>query len=78
MKTETRVTSKGQVTIPGELRKKAGISEGTVLAWQIQNNALVARPVKGKTNTLQKHIRARAGTWDGDLSAVELLKRTRP
>lgn len=78
MKTETRVTSKGQVTIPGELRKKAGISEGTVLAWQIRNSALVARPVRGKTNTLQKHIRARAGTWDGDLSGVELLKRTRP
>ena len=78
MKTETRVTSKGQVTIPGALRKQAGISEGTVLTWQIRNNALVARPVMGKTNALQKHIRARAGTWDGDLSGVELLKRTRP
>jgi len=78
VKTETRVTSKGQVTIPGELRKQAGISEGTMLTWQIRNNALVARPVKGKSNALQKHIRARAGTWDGDLSGVELLKRTRP
>jgi len=78
VKTETRVTSKGQVTIPGELRKQAGISEGTMLTWQIRNNALVARPVKGKSNALQKHSRARAGTWDGDLSGVELLKRTRP
>jgi predicted transcriptional regulator len=24
------------------------------------------------------HLRARAGTWDGDLSAAELLHRTRP
>ena len=78
MKTETRVTSKGQVTIPGELRKQAGISEGTILTWQIRNSALVARPVKGKTNAPQKHIQARAGTWDGDLSGVGLLKRTRP
>lgn len=78
MKTETRVTSKGQVTIPGELRKQAGISEGTILTWQIRNSTLVARPVKGKANALQRHIRARAGTWDGKISGVELLKRTRP
>ncbi|MEJ0090981.1 MAG: hypothetical protein WDM80_14715 [Limisphaerales bacterium] len=24
------------------------------------------------------HIRARAGTWDGDISGEELLRRTRP
>ena len=29
-------------------------------------------------NAMQEHIRARAGTWDGRLSGVELLKRTRP
>jgi bifunctional DNA-binding transcriptional regulator/antitoxin component of YhaV-PrlF toxin-antitoxin module len=78
VKTETRVTSKGQTTIPGQLRKQAGISEGTILTWQIRNNALVARPLKDKSNAMQQHIRARAGTWRGKLSGVELLKRTRP
>lgn len=78
MKTETRVTSKGQTTIPGQLRKQAGISEGTILTWQIRNNVLVARPLKDKSNAMQQHIRARAGTWRGKLSGVELLKRTRP
>lgn len=24
------------------------------------------------------HLRARAGTWDGEVSGVELLRRTRP
>jgi hypothetical protein len=34
---------------------------------------------KGSTrNAMQEHIRARAGTWDSDLSGKELLRRTRP
>jgi bifunctional DNA-binding transcriptional regulator/antitoxin component of YhaV-PrlF toxin-antitoxin module len=78
VKTETRVTSKGQTTIPGKLRKQAGISEGTVLTWRFVNNALVVRPLKTKANAMQKQIRKRAGTWDGKVSGVELLKRTRP
>jgi len=27
---------------------------------------------------MQRHIDARAGTWDGDISGAELLRRTRP
>jgi len=29
-------------------------------------------------NAIVEHIRARAGTWDGEISGVELLRRTRP
>jgi hypothetical protein len=29
-------------------------------------------------NAIVEHIRARAGTWDGDISGEELLRRTRP
>jgi len=28
-------------------------------------------------NAMVEHIRARAGTWDGDISGEELLRRTR-
>jgi len=28
-------------------------------------------------NAMVEHIRSRAGTWDGDISGEELLKRTR-
>jgi predicted transcriptional regulator len=31
-----------------------------------------------KLNAMQEHINARAGTWDGDISGEELLRRTRP
>ena len=29
-------------------------------------------------NAIVEHIRARAGTWDSDISGAELLRRTRP
>ena len=39
----------------------------------------VAEPEKReKLNAMQRHILARAGTWDGDISGEELLKLTRP
>jgi predicted transcriptional regulator len=31
-----------------------------------------------RANAMQDHIAARAGTWDGYCSGVELLRRTRP
>jgi hypothetical protein len=33
---------------------------------------------RAKGNAVVAHIKARAGSWDGRLSGVELLKRTRP
>jgi len=35
---------------------------------------------KGTTarNSMQEHVRARAGTWNGHCSGKELLRRTRP
>jgi bifunctional DNA-binding transcriptional regulator/antitoxin component of YhaV-PrlF toxin-antitoxin module len=78
MKTETRVTSKGTTAIPHELRKLAGISAGTILAWELRDNGVLAVPKAGRPNAMQRHIRARAGVWRGRISGVGLLKRTRP
>ncbi len=36
------------------------------------------RDDKTARNAMVEHIRARAGTWDGDISGEELLRRTRP
>jgi hypothetical protein len=29
-------------------------------------------------NAIVEHLRSRAGTWDGDISGQELLRKTRP
>ena len=78
MKTETKVTSKGTTTIPEALRRRAGITTGTLLSWELRGDGVFARPKAGAANAMQRHIRARAGAWKGKISGVELLKRTRP
>jgi bifunctional DNA-binding transcriptional regulator/antitoxin component of YhaV-PrlF toxin-antitoxin module len=78
MQIETKVTSKGTTTIPEELRKRAGISAGTVLTWEFRDNGVFARRKAGAPNAMQKHIQLRAGAWRGKISGVELLRRTRP
>ena len=78
MKSETKVTSKGTTTIPEGLRKLAGINRGAILIWEFRDQGVFARPKIGVPNAMQRHIRARAGAWKGQISGVELLKRTRP
>lgn len=41
---QSTVTSKGQTTIPKELRDAMGIKEGTPLRWKLENGVLTVRP----------------------------------
>lgn len=47
---QSTVTSKGQTTIPKELRDALGIKEGTPLRWKLENGLLSVRP---KTRRLE-------------------------
>lgn len=75
---DTVVTEKGTTTIPQEIRRALGIAPGTVLEWSVRGDALQARKKPGVLNELQRRIRERAGSWDGQVSGKELLRRTRP
>ena len=75
---ETIVTQKGTTTIPEEIRRSCGIEKGAVLVWTLNDGVIEARKKESALNAAQRHILARAGTWDGDISGVELLKKTRP
>jgi bifunctional DNA-binding transcriptional regulator/antitoxin component of YhaV-PrlF toxin-antitoxin module len=75
---ETVVTQKGTTTIPEQIRRTCGIEPGAVLVWSLRDGVIEARKKPGSLNAVQRHIRDRAGTWDGKISAVELLKKTRP
>jgi antitoxin PrlF len=41
---QSTVTSKGQTTIPKEVRDALGIKEGTPLRWKLENGVLTVRP----------------------------------
>ena len=79
MDEETVITSKGTSTIPLAIRRKVGLGTGTVVTWTLEDEGrIVVRKKPGGLNEAQRHIRARAGQWDGALSGAELLRRTRP
>lgn len=70
MTEEVVVTRRGQTTIPIEIRKKLGITEGTILRVTLKNNEIILRKVKSTFDL--------AGT--GKLStkeAIRLLDRMR-
>ena len=50
---QSMVTSKGQTTIPKELRDVLGIREGTPLRWKLENGVLTVRP---KTRRLEDFV----------------------
>jgi len=50
---QSTVTSKGQTTIPKEVRDALGIKEGTPLRWKLQNGVLTVRP---KTKRLEDFV----------------------
>jgi AbrB family looped-hinge helix DNA binding protein len=50
---QSTVTSKGQTTIPKEVRDALGIKEGTPLRWKLENGVLTVRP---KTKRLEDFV----------------------
>ena len=43
--TSARVTSKGQLVIPAEIRRRHGIHKGTTVAFEDRGDEIVLRPV---------------------------------
>ena len=67
------------IRIPAPLARefKAKTSPSAVLRRAAADYVRQTKLGRG-LNTLQEHIMARAGTWDGYCSGEELLRRTRP
>jgi antitoxin PrlF len=52
------VSSKGQVTIPLEIRNRLGIKEGDRLEFVIEGEKTVLRPARGNPNPFAKYVGA--------------------
>ena len=72
--TRVRVTQKGQVTIPLEVRRALGISPGTEVRFEL--DAGTARLVPDRDQAATEIARIR-GAGDVDLSTDEILALTR-
>lgn len=69
-----RVTQKGQVTIPLEIRRALGIRAGSEVQFQLDEDG--ARLVVGRQRVAREIARMR-GAGDVDLSTEEILALTR-
>lgn len=80
-----RVTSKGQVTIPRDLRQLAGIEPNSEVIFSIENGKLVvapkatphAMPERQRLDRLTAALDRLEGTGDQTLDADALMSMTR-
>ncbi|MEI1249203.1 AbrB/MazE/SpoVT family DNA-binding domain-containing protein [Rhizobium aouanii] len=80
-----RVTSKGQVTIPRDLRELVGIEANSEVIFSIEGGKLVLSPKNGKQeiedrgrlDRFMQTIRRLEGTGDQEIDAEDLMSMTR-
>jgi len=72
-----RITSKGQVTIPVEIREKLGLFPNSEVDFDVDGNAVRIRKARGRTGrgrSLVAHLRGRGSIR---MSTDEILALTR-
>ena len=72
-----RVTSKGQVTIPQEIREATGIVPSTEVEFEITKGGILMRKVKGKQAFGNRLIEQMRGRSDKKMTTDEIMALTR-
>ena len=79
---EIRISSKGQITLPVEARRKLGIKTGDVLKVRLTEEGLVVLPGKARLNNdlagALKVLRETSGIWKGmEETGEDFVRRLR-
>lgn len=74
-----RLTSKGQVTIPQNIREQAGLKPYDEVEFEFRNKQIIVKPVRRTTTPAQEAIALLRGSANSEmaLSADEWLEMTR-
>jgi len=72
-----RITSKGQVTIPQELREKAGLLPHAEVEFELDGDSVRIRKARKSTRRGDALISRMRGTGSGRLSTDEIMALTR-
>ncbi|MEM1334608.1 MAG: AbrB/MazE/SpoVT family DNA-binding domain-containing protein [Actinomycetota bacterium] len=72
-----RVTEKGQVTIPKELRDELCIGAGTEVEFELQNDVLVVRKSRTAPSRGRLVVERLTGRGDVDRTTDEIMALTR-
>jgi AbrB family looped-hinge helix DNA binding protein len=77
MKLETTVSSKGQVTVPIDIRKRLGVKGGDRLRFVVKEGDVVLRPARSDANPFEKFIGALSPGGQPDGTAVAWVRNMR-
>jgi antitoxin PrlF len=72
-----RITSKGQVTIPIEVREKLGLLPETEVQFEIEGNVVRLRKVDGRSRRSRKLIVHLRGKGTVKMTTDEIMSLTR-
>ena len=61
MKSAATLTSKGQLTIPAEIRKRLGLQQGDRVEFAMEDGETIIRPAKRTDNPFAKYRGALSG-----------------
>ena len=72
-----RVTSKGQVTIPKEIRRKLGISSYSEVEFVVEGNTVILRPAQDAPARGKRVVESLRGRATVKMTTDEIMALTR-
>jgi AbrB family looped-hinge helix DNA binding protein len=72
-----RVTSKGQVTIPRDIRRKMGIDSHSEVEFVIEGNTVILRPAQGPPTRGNRIVESLRGRATVKMTTDEIMALTR-
>ncbi|MFN8152401.1 MAG: AbrB/MazE/SpoVT family DNA-binding domain-containing protein [Solirubrobacterales bacterium] len=70
-----RITSKGQVTVPKEMRDRTGLQPGTEVEFTLEEGSVRLRPAPSRGDDLIEHLRRHRDEFT--MSTEEIMALTR-
>jgi antitoxin PrlF len=70
MKNSSTISSKGQITVPQEVRKRLGLETGDRVEFVVEEGRTVVRPVRSAENPFDKFIGI-AGPFPGGEEGIK-------
>jgi AbrB family looped-hinge helix DNA binding protein len=72
-----KITTKGQVTIPADIRDELGLLPYTEVEFEVKGNAVLMRKADEKRRRGRRIVEHLRGRGDVRMSTDEILKHTR-
>jgi antitoxin PrlF len=70
MKNSSTISSKGQITVPQEIRRRLGLQAGDRVEFVVEEDRTVIRPVHSEANPFEKYIGI-AGPFPGGEEGIK-------